>query len=252
MRLSYDLHIHSCLSPCGDNDMLPSNIVGMAALKGLNAIAVTDHCSCLNCPAVEKLAKAYGVVALFGMELTTEEEVHVLCLFDELEKAMEFGKYIRTQYLDIMNVPEIFGEQLIVDEEDNITGKEDILLINATKIGFEQVFGLTEKYGGVMIPAHVEKKANSLLANLGAVPEDSKFTCFEMKHIGYLDQIREENPYFKGCRVISNSDAHYLEHINEPINFIEAEERSASAILKALKGTTFQAVDKPPSASSTT
>ncbi len=236
MKLSYDLHIHSCLSPCGDKDMLPSNIVGMAMLKQLDVIAVTDHCSCLNCPAVAKLAAAYGITALFGMELTTEEEVHVLCLFDTLEKAMDFGSYVRTQYLDIMNVPEIFGEQLIMDEDDNVIGKEDILLINATQIGFEQVFGLTEKYGGVMIPAHVEKKANSLLANLGAVPEDSRFTCFEMKHIGYRDQISEEHPYFKSCRMITNSDAHYLEHINEPVNFLEADENTAAAVLNALKG----------------
>lgn len=236
MKLSYDLHIHSCLSPCGDNDMLPSNIVGMAMLKQLDVIAVTDHCSCLNCPAVEKLAKAYGITALFGMELTTEEEVHVLCLFDELEKAMDFGSYVRTQYLDIANVPEIFGEQLIVDEDDNIIGKEDTLLINATQIGFEFVYGLTEKYGGVMIPAHVEKKANSLLANLGAVPEESRFTCFEMKHIGYHEQVCEEHPYFKTCRMITNSDAHYLEHINEPVNFLEADENTAAAVLRALKG----------------
>lgn len=236
MKLSYDLHIHSCLSPCGDNDMIPSNIVGMAMLKQLDVIAVTDHCSCLNCPAVAKLAAAYGITALFGMELTTEEEVHVLCLFDELEKAMDFGSYVRTQYLDVMNVPEIFGEQLIMDEDDNIIGKEETLLINATQIGFEQVFGLTEKYGGVMIPAHVEKKANSLLANLGAVPEDSRFTCFEMKHIGYREQISEEHPYFKKCRMITNSDAHYLEHINEPVNFLEADENTAAAVLRALKG----------------
>lgn len=81
MRISYDLHIHSCLSPCGDDDMTPNNIVGMAALKELNVIAVTDHNSCKNCPAIMKLAKAYGIIAIPGMELTTSEEVHVLCYF---------------------------------------------------------------------------------------------------------------------------------------------------------------------------
>ncbi|MDO5479206.1 MAG: histidinol-phosphatase, partial [Clostridia bacterium] len=29
MKLYYDLHIHSALSPCGDNDMTPNNIVNM-------------------------------------------------------------------------------------------------------------------------------------------------------------------------------------------------------------------------------
>lgn len=235
MKLSYDLHIHSCLSPCGDDDMLPSNIVGMAALKGLDVIAVTDHCSCKNCPAVEKLAAAYGIVALFGMELTTQEEVHVLCLFDNVTAAMDFGELVRSYYQPILNDPEIFGKQQVVNEDDEIIGEEETLLINATDIRFDEVFGLTEKYGGVMIPAHIEKKANSLLSNLGFVPEDSRFPCFEMKHIGYLDELREKHPYLKKCRVITNSDAHYLEYINEPVNFIEARERTAQAVLEALK-----------------
>ncbi len=235
MKLSYDLHIHSCLSPCGDDDMLPSNIVGMAALKGLDVIAVTDHCSCKNCPAIEKLAEAYGIVALFGMELTTQEEVHVLCLFDAVEKAMDFGKYVCSQFQPIMNDPEIFGKQQIVNEDDEVIGEEKTLLINATDIRFDEVYELTEKFGGVMIPAHIEKNANSLLSNLGFVPDDSRFTCFELKHIGYLDELREKHPYLKKCRVITNSDAHYLEYINEPVNFIEAHEKTAKSVLEALK-----------------
>ncbi len=235
MKLSYDLHIHSCLSPCGDDDMLPSNIVGMAALKGLDVIAVTDHCSCKNCPAVEKLAEAYGIIALFGMELTTQEEVHVLCLFDTVKKAMDFGKYVCSQFQPIMNNPEIFGKQQIVNEDDEVIGEEKTLLINATDIRFDEVYELTEKFGGVMIPAHIEKNANSLLSNLGFIPDDSRFTCFELKHIGYLDELREKHPYLKKCKVITNSDAHYLEYINEPVNFIEAREKTARAVLEALK-----------------
>lgn len=235
MKLSYDLHIHSCLSPCGDDDMLPSNIVGMAALKGLDVIAVTDHCSCKNCPAVEKLAEAYGIIALFGMELTTQEEVHVLCLFDTVKKAMDFGESVCSQFQLIMNNPEIFGKQQIVNEDDEVIGEEKTLLINATDIRFDEVYELTEKFGGVMIPAHIEKNANSLLSNLGFIPDDSRFTCFELKHIGYLDELREKHPYLKKCKVITNSDAHYLEYINEPVNFIEAREKTARAVLEALK-----------------
>lgn len=93
-ELSYDLHIHSCLSPCGDDDMTPGNIVGMAAIKGLDVIAVTDHNSCRNCPAVLKLAEQYGVLAIPGMELTTAEEVHAVCLFSELSAAMEFDRFV--------------------------------------------------------------------------------------------------------------------------------------------------------------
>ena len=94
VELSYDLHIHSCLSPCGDDDMTPGNIVGMSAIKGLDVIAVTDHNSCRNCPAVLKLAEQYGVLAIPGMELTTAEEVHAVCLFSELSAAMEFDRFV--------------------------------------------------------------------------------------------------------------------------------------------------------------
>ena len=234
MRLSYDLHIHSCLSPCGDEDMLPSNIVGMAALKELDVIAVTDHNSCGNLPAVMKLAKAYGVTAIPGMELTTEEEVHVVCLFPELDNAMEFDKYVHQCMMPFPNDEEVFGRQLFVDENDNIIAKEPYLLINATSIDFESVHGLVTKYDGIMIPAHVDKSSTSLLSNLGFIPPDSKFTCAEVKHIGFMDKLLDANPYLKNCNIIHDSDAHYLEHIHEPEFFIEAESKDVKDILAAL------------------
>lgn len=234
MRLSYDLHIHSCLSPCGDEDMLPSNIVGMAALKELDVIAVTDHNSCGNCPAVMKLAEAYGVTAIPGMELTTEEEVHVVCLFPALDNAMEFDKYVHQCMLPFPNDEEVFGRQLFVDEDDNIIAKEPYLLINATSIDFESVHGLVTEYGGIMIPAHIDKSSTSLLSNLGFIPPDSKFTCAEVKHIGFMDKLLEDNPYLKNCNIIHDSDAHYLEHIHEPEFFIEAESKDIKDILAAL------------------
>lgn len=112
LPLSYDLHIHSCLSPCGDEDMTPANIVGMAALKELDVIAVTDHNSCKNCPAVMKLGEAYGVLTIPGMELTTEEEVHVVCLFEELSGALEFDAYVYEHLLPVKNREDILAGSL--------------------------------------------------------------------------------------------------------------------------------------------
>ena len=234
IKLSYDLHIHSCLSPCGDDDMLPSNIVGMAALKELDVIAVTDHNSCKNCPAVMKLAEAYGIVAIPGMELTTEEEVHVLCLFPELSKAMEFDEFVHERLMPFPNNEEVFGKQLVVDEDDNVIGSEPYLLINATSISFEEVYDCVTKFDGIMIPAHIDKSTTSLIANLGFIPDDSRFTCAEIKHKGFLEDILEKHPYLKNCNIIHDSDAHYLEYINEPENFIEAESKSVQDVLKAL------------------
>ena len=177
LKLSYDLHIHSCLSPCGDDDMLPSNIVGMAALKELDVIAITDHNSCKNCPAVMKLAEAYGVLAIPGMEICTSEEVHVVCLFPDLNRAMLFDEFVSSIILPTPNNEDIFGKQQICDEDDNIIGKVSNLLINAVDLSFDGLYDAIRQYDGIMIPAHIDKSSNSLLSNLGFIPPDSKFKC---------------------------------------------------------------------------
>lgn len=233
-NLAYDLHIHSCLSPCGDDDMLPSNIVGMAAIKGLEVIAVTDHNSCKNCPAVMKKAAEFGIIAIPGMEVTTAEEVHVICLFSTLQWAMKFDEYIHSKLPKIPNDTNIFGKQQIVDENDIIIGEESLLLISAVSISFDQIFKITRQYNGIMLPAHIDKSSNSLLANLGFIPPDSQFSCAEVKHTGFINELIKKNPYLEHCRIISNSDAHYLENINEPTEFIEVKSKSIQDILYAL------------------
>ena len=137
--LSYDLHIHSCLSPCADDDMTPGNILGMAALIGLDIIALTDHNSCKNCPAIVRLAEDFPLQVIPGMELTTAEEVHVLCYFCNLEDAISFDTYVEQHLLPIPNQTELFGNQLLCDEQDNICGTYENLLITATDISFFQL-----------------------------------------------------------------------------------------------------------------
>lgn len=236
VNLNYDFHIHSCLSPCGDDDMTPANIVGMAALKGLDVIAVTDHNSCKNCPPVLKLAEEYGVLAIPGMEICTMEEVHVVCLFSELKDALLFDEYVDGKMPAVMNNEVIFGKQQIYDEADNELGRVEKLLINAVNISFDELFDLMEQYHGIMIPAHIDKAANSLLSNLGFIPPDSRFSCVEVKDLKKLHELQRNHPYLKKCKVISDSDAHYLEDIQEPIYSIYAKDRTVKDILEALTG----------------
>lgn len=236
VSLTYDLHIHSCLSPCGDDDMTPGNIVGMAAIKGLDVIAVTDHNSCRNCPAVMKLAEAYGVLAIPGMEINTSEEVHAVCLFPELEQAMAFDAYVYERLLKFPNKEAVFGKQQICNEEDEVIGTEPNLLINSVDLSFDRLWDVVRSFGGVMFPAHVEKSANSLIANLGFVPPESQFRTAELKDLKKLHEIRKANPYLNDCRIISNSDAHYLEHIHEPKLTLEVKEKSVRGVLEALGG----------------
>ena len=233
--LSYDLHIHSCLSPCGDNEMTPANIAGMAAVLGLNVIALTDHNSCRNCRPFLKMAEAYGLLALPGMELTTEEDVHVVCLFPDLYAAMDFDAYVYDRMFKIKNKEHVFGAQILYNENDQIIGHEPNLLISNAAISFEDVFDLTEERGGIMIPAHIEKSANSLIANLGFVPPDSRFLCAELKNISKLPELKKTNPYLNQCKIITNSDAHYLEHMNEPTHFLKVQNRTIQDVLQALK-----------------
>lgn len=230
--LSYDFHIHSCLSPCGDNDMTPCNIAGMVFIKKLDAFALTDHNSCRNCIATKKLADSYGILFIPGMELTTSEEIHVLCYFETVEKALEWDKYVYSRLLKIDNKPEIFGEQLILDENDNIIGQENKLLINATTISFDEVFPLIESFSGVAVPAHIDKKSNSLISQIGFVPEESTFSSFEVKNKDNYEMLCKSNPYLRSCHVLTSSDAHYLGDINEPVNFIHTQENEISSILE--------------------
>ncbi len=227
MLLSYDLHIHSCLSPCGDNEMTPNNIVNMAILLGLDTIAVSDHNSCLNLPAIFNVAHDKGIIVVPAVEVCTSEEVHMLCFFYTLDDAVNFGTQIYEFLPPIQNNEAVFGRQLVVDENDCIIGNETKLLINALTISIDKLLKIVMQYNGIAIPAHVDKNSNSIISNLGFIPNDYNFSCIEVKN-------PQSEINFSGNKIF-NSDAHYLENISEPINFIEVKEKSAKGIIDSLK-----------------
>lgn len=214
--------------------MTPANIVNMAKLLGLDAIAITDHNSCRNLPATDSYAKKNNIILIYGMELCTMEEVHVLCFFKILDNAMSFDSYVYERLVKVANRQEIFGRQDIYNDKDMKIGEEPNLLINATDISFDSLDETLKSFNGIYIPAHVNKGSNSLLSNLGFVPPESKFKCVEINDVQLVDSLRRMHPYLAKCNVISNSDAHSLERINEPANFIEASERSRDAIIEVL------------------
>ena len=218
--LSYDLHIHSCLSPCADDDMTPGNILGMAALIGLDVIALTDHNTCKNCPTILRLAEDFPLQVIPGMELTTSEEVHVLCYFKGLADAMAFDGFVEQHLLPIPNQPELFGNQLLCDESDNIRGTYENLLITATDISFFQLGEVLKEYHGFMVPAHIDKNSNSLLSQLGFVPEGCGFTCFEVHDLGKAQELRKQYPILDTCKVLCSSDAHRLDALHEKDYFM--------------------------------
>lgn len=233
-EFSYDLHIHSCLSPCGDDESTPANIAALADLLGLDIVALTDHNSCKNCPAFFKAAKQYSFLPIAGMELTTEEEIHVVCLFESLEKAMKFDGYVSEKILPIPNKPEIFGNQFIMDSEDNVCGTEEICLLNATSIDLYSLVNVIGDFGGICFPAHIDRSSFSLLSSLGFMPEDLGFRTVEVRYKEAVDNLKKQHPYLHGCKIVHNSDAHTLENISLPENLLTADEKTVSAVLKAL------------------
>lgn len=229
-RYYYDLHIHSCLSPCADNDNTPNNIAGIASLSGLNLVALTDHNSCKNCPAFFTAAKRYGIVPVAGMELTTAEDIHVICLFEELEQALGFDAEVDRRRIRIKNRTDIFGDQLIMDGSDNVIATEENLLPNATEISVEEVVPLVQKYCGICYPAHIDREANGIIAVLGCFPDIKGFNCAELhnadKTAEYVKRYGLEDK-----KIIISSDAHYLTDIRDKDRFFELDDEPYSSAL---------------------
>ena len=225
-----DLHIHSCLSPCGSDDMTPANLCGMAAIKGLQIIALTDHNTARNLPAAKACCDAYGLLLIPGMEITTKEEVHLLGYFPDVDTALAFSTFIKEHLPQKKNKPSLFGNQLVMNEDDEVTDEEDALLIGATDLSLDKLVPLVRDAGGVPVPAHINRGSNGLLVNLGFIPPELNFTAVEVwralpcAHTPQQDKI-----------VLHSSDAHYLGDILEAEETVELRERSIASFLDMLK-----------------
>lgn len=224
MSLAYDFHIHSCLSPCGDADMTPANIVGMAQIAGLNAIALTDHNTCGNVRPFFYHAEQAGIIALGGMELTTMEEVHVVCLFAEIDLCERFSDEIYKRLPNIKNRSDVFGEQVYMNEKDEPVGVEEKLLINATDIGVYDIAALVKSFGGIAFPAHINRSSFSLMSNLGMWDDLMGFKFAERTHDSDLSSLPDV-PY------LINSDSHYLETLGQTENTLQIDAKTAAALI---------------------
>lgn len=227
-RYYYDLHLHSCLSPCADDDMTPANIAGMATLCGLQLIALTDHNTCGNCGALLQACRQYGIVGVPGMELTTSEEIHLVCLFPTQEKAEAFSDRVKEHRARIRNKPQIFGNQLYVDAQDQVLGEEPDLLIPATSLSLEEGTALALECGGAAFPAHIDRPSNGVIGILGDLPEKPFFPTVELNDRENREQYREKYA-LQDRRMLCSSDAHHLWDIREAANSIEIDDEPYSS-----------------------
>lgn len=221
----YDFHIHSALSPCGDKDMTPNNIVNMAALSGLNAVAVSDHNTVGNVRAAMAVGKECGITVVPGMEVETAEEVHILTLYPTIEAAEAVAAEVYKTLPDIKNRPDIFGEQVYMDEDDNITGYEEKLLISPSSLSINDLFDIVKSAGGLFIPAHVDRHSYSVLTNLGFIPDDLDIKNIEISRATLdVDAYLASRPELGKYKIFRNSDAHYLQDIAMAEAFLDVED----------------------------
>jgi hypothetical protein len=212
MPLSADFHNHSCLSPCGSLDLSPLELVRLAAKKGINVLALTDHNSALNCPAFARLCPRFGIIPLYGLEATTSEEIHVLCLFAALDAALAFGSWAYTILTPFPNDPEKTGDQVWVDEDENIGGEVEYFLPSALDISVDALGPKAAGYSGIVIPAHVDRQAFSMTSQLGVITP-GPWAAIECVRIPPMPGASSAPPDTLGFPLTTSSDAHYPEHV---------------------------------------
>jgi PHP family Zn ribbon phosphoesterase len=182
----------------------------IASAKKLQVMALTDHNSSLNCPAFAKLCPQFGIIPIFGMEATTSEEIHVLCLFTSLEASLAFNEFAYSILTPFLNNPEKTGDQVYVDEEDNIEGEVEYYLVNPLDMSIDDIGGKVLEYGGLVIPAHVDRPAFSMASQLGVLVK-GPWTALECVRI---PPVFDGQPLDSmGYPLTTSSDAHYPEHI---------------------------------------
>ena len=224
----YQFHNPDFCPKPGDGTGLYEAMLQAKAQGKIYHIGITNH----------RLAVAQeaGILALPGMELCTAEEAHVVCLFETLEGAMEFDRYIYDTMPHIPNKPEIFGEQRILDQSDQLAGTLEDLLLVSSFVAVDDVKRLAEAYGGTAFPAHVDRDSYSVTAALGSIPPEGGYTVAEVTREADLEALRAQYPELRSMGIVRDSDSHYLDTLAEsPALKLPLPERTAKAVLEALR-----------------
>ncbi len=230
-----DLHIHTLLSPCGSLEMNPARIISEAKKRGLDIIGITDHNTTRQCREVVRIGDEVGVKVFCGVEITTQEEAHCLAFFENFEKLDAFQVYLDAHLSNIKNVPDKFGDQVWVDENEMIAGEETRLLISALDQSVGDIEKEVHKLNGLFIAAHIDRPSYSLISQLEFIPVDLKLDGVELTDISRREMIIKTYSLPKNLAVITSSDAHHPEQIGtKPIELL-MEEATFEELRKSLR-----------------
>lgn len=219
----YDFHMHSCLSPCAENEMTPNNICNMALIKGLDCIAVSDHNSTRQLASLHEVAKNLPLRLIYGCELQSSEEVHILALFSKLNDTIPFQKWIDSVMPNIPNDENYFGNQYILNAQDELIEKEERLLLVSLEATLDECVERIHQFGGKAILAHVLDRQNSVTTQLGFIPMDLPYDGLEIKNDEQKLKVLQSHPWIKEDSTLwlVDSDAHRLIDISEAENFMQ-------------------------------
>jgi PHP family Zn ribbon phosphoesterase len=232
-----DLHVHSLLSPCAELEMTPHNIVNCAELAGVDILAITDHNACDNVAAAMMAAEGRNVIVLPGMEVETLEEVHLVVLFDSLQQIKQWEVIVDQNRRQFKNNSHKFGEQFIVDSNDELLGIKAELLLTSLTLDIAAVTAMVQSLGGISIAAHVDRPTYSIFAQLGFIPDNVMFQAVEVSRRTSVTEARCKFPAIGDMPVITSSDAHTLQDfISGPKTFFYMERPCLSEIILALAG----------------
>jgi len=218
-----DLHVHTVLSPCAEVEMVPPAIVRRALELGLDWIAVTDHNSVYNVRAVLAAAEGTGLAVMPGLEVESREEVHLVCLFDAAEQAEAWGALVIQHLPRRRNDERFFGAQFVVDASGDYVRTEEQLLLTSTDLSLDEIVRGVAQCGGLVIPAHVDRPANSLLVNLGFIPSELGIEALEISRWTEVAAFRAAHPELAGYALVGSGDAHRLSEMVRRTAIVTAE-----------------------------
>jgi PHP family Zn ribbon phosphoesterase len=230
-----DLHIHTLLSPCGDLEMSPANIVSLAKLRGLDIIGITDHNSTKQCELVWKLGQRNKLTVIPGCEMTTREEVHCLGLFEDFDALSVFQNFLDEHLMIIPNNAGLFGYQVVIDEDENIQEEIPNYLGASLDASIEEAEQKVHELGGVFIPAHIDRPRNSLFSQLGFLPPELKVDALQISKISDEITVREKFRIPQEITMVKFSDAHFPADLGKTFTNFEMEKPVFNEIRMALK-----------------
>jgi PHP family Zn ribbon phosphoesterase len=233
-RIRADLHVHTCLSPCGDLHMSPRKIAAQAAGQHIEVIAICDHNSAENVCAVTKAAESKNIVVLPGIEVCTSEEIHLLAIFDNVNSVFDMQSLV-FGHLAGSNDPEAFGLQVVANEFDEVVGFQNRLLIGAIDLPVERVVDEIHRRGGAAIASHIDRESYSVISQLGFIPDTLKFDALELSSHIRIDDARAQFASCSESPFIRNSDAHFLKDIGMNTSAYMIGKPTFQEILMALR-----------------